>query len=463
MKPVRNIPRPGRQGSVLVLSLIFLAMFSALAAAMAGMSGANVQIAENQRKLNNTRACAESGLEVLRYWMNKVEISGTTEPSQRFARLATVLQGELSDGGATNMTPTCTSSVITISNVTLDSDLGQSFSAILTKIDNDNVQLDVTGRYGSFQRTIRSKYAFDTRANTVFDFGVASKGPISLAGNVELEGVNLEVESNAYIESENTLLALSIIGNSHIAGEVKIVNPLALVHLQGGKAGIGGDTGAAAMDHVKIGVAPCEFPEMNPAVFIPYATRILSPADNTSSDATYENLKIPAGMNPSFSGKATLKGVIFIEAPNVVTFTGGVDVTGIIVTNGDPTDNSAENRLQFTGNVTGHPITGLPQLPQFAGLHSKKGTFIMAPGFHVGFGGSFSTLSGAIAANGITLWGNAGGTINGSIVNYSDTQMTLQGNTDLYFNRSGLEEVPAGFVPELVLHYDPSSYTEVVL
>jgi hypothetical protein len=463
MKPVTSIIRPRRQGSVLVLSLIFLAMFSALAAAMAGMSGTNVQIAENQRKLSNTRACAESGLEVIRYWMNKIEISGTTEAAQRFARLATVLQNELTTAGATNIVPTCTSSVITISNVTLNSDLGQTFSAILTKIDNDNIQLDVTGHYSSFNRTIRSNYAFDTRANTVFDFGVASKGPISLAGNVELEGVNIQVESNAYIESENTLLALSIIGNSHIAGNVKIVNPLALVHLQGGNAGIGGDTGSAAMDHVQIGVASCEFPEMNPAVFIPYATRVLGPGDSTSADATYENLKIPAGMNPSFSGQVTLKGVVFIETPNVVTFSGGVDVTGVIVTNGDPSDNSGENRLQFTGNVTGHPIAQLPAQPQFDGLHGKAGTFIMAPGFQVGFGGSFSTLSGAIAANGISLWGHAGGTINGSIVNYSDTQMTLQGNTDLYFNRSGLEEVPAGFVPELVLHYDPSSYTEVVL
>jgi len=463
MKPVKSVPHSRGHGSALVLSLVFLAMFSAMAAAMVTMSGANVQIAENHRKLDNTRACAESGLEVIRYWMSKVEISGTTEPGQRFTQLATVLQNELTDAGATNITPTYGSTTITIPNVTLSSSLGQSFSAVLTKIDNDNIQLDITGHYGSFDRTIRSNYVFGTRASTVFDFGVASKGPISLSGNVELEGVNIEIESNAYIESENTLLALSIVGNSHIAGNVKIVNPLALVHLQGGKAGIGGDTGVAAMDHVQIGVSPCEFPEMNPATFIPYATRVLGPADSTSSDATYENLKIPAGMNPSFSGQVTLKGVVFIEAPNVVTFSGGVDITGIIITDGDPADNSAANKLQFTGNVTGHPITQLPHETRFEGLHSQTGTFIMAPGFHVGFGGSFSTLSGAIAANGIELWGNAGGTINGSIVNYSDAQMTLQGNTDLYFNRSGLEEVPAGFVPELVLHYDPSSYSEVVL
>ena len=105
MKPARNTPHRGPQGSVLVLSLIFLAMFSALAAAMAGMSGANVQIAENHRKLDNTRACAESGLEVVRYWMNKVEISGTTRTAQRFTQLATSLQNALTAAGVTNISP----------------------------------------------------------------------------------------------------------------------------------------------------------------------------------------------------------------------------------------------------------------------------------------------------------------------------------------------------------------------
>lgn len=238
-----------RRGSALILSLMFVVMFSALAVAVASMSGANVQIAENHRRLDNARSCAESGLEVLRYWMNKVEISGTTAADERFSALATNLQNVLSTANATNIVPTCENSTITIPSVSLNSSLGQTFSAVLTKIDNDNIRLDVTGHYKSFSRTIRSNYAFGTRANTVFDFGVASKGPVSLAGNVELAGVNLMVESNAYIESENALLALSIVGNSQIAGEVKIVNPSAFVDLQGGKAGIGGETGEDAMNH----------------------------------------------------------------------------------------------------------------------------------------------------------------------------------------------------------------------
>jgi hypothetical protein len=463
MKPVRSLSRPRRQGAALVLSLIFIVMFSALAVAMAGLSGVNVQLAENQRKVGSARASAESGLEVVRFWMSRVHLSGTTPANQRFIQLAASLQDELDAAGITNLAPVVSGSTITISDVPLHTGTGQSFSAILAKIDDDNVQLEVTGYYGPFSRTIRSNYYFGTRANTVFDFGVASKGPISLSGNVDLQGVNIQVESNAYIESPNNLLALSVIGNSSIGGTVKIVNPDAYVHLQGGQASIGGATGAAAMNNVEIGAPPSEFPEMNPEDFFHYATNFLDPAASTSTTATYENLRIPAGMNPSFSAQTTLRGVIYIESPNVVTFSGGVNITAIIVTDGDPTDNSAENRLIFTGNVTGNPVSQLPQETQFAGLHDQTGTFILAPGFHVGFGGSFTTLSGVIAANGIELWGNAGGTINGSIINYSDAPMTLSGNTDLYFNRSGLDQIPVGFTPEIIVFYDPTSYSEVIL
>lgn len=452
-----------RHGSALVLSMMFIAIFSSLAVAMATLSGTNVQIAENHRKVGTTRACADSGLEVVRYWMSQVAISGTTDADARFSEIYTSLQEALTDAGVTNFSAVYTASTISISNVSLDSARDESFSAILTKIDDDNIQLDVTGHHGPIQKTIRSQYCFAERADTVFDFGVASKGPVSLSGNVELEGVNIEVESNAYIDCTD-MLALSIIGNSHIAGDVKIVNSLAFVDLQGGKAGIGGETGQEAIDnHVTFNAPAADFPEMVPAEFASLVTLTeMDPNTDTTADATLENIIIPAGMNPTFSGHATLKGLIWIETPNVVTFTGGADVTAIIVGNGDQTDNSATNILDFKGNVDGGDIASLPtEETQFAALRDKSGTFVIAPGFHVSFGGSFDALCGAIAANGIEFYGNAGGQIQGSIINYSDVEMTLSGNSDLYFNRSGLDEVPAGFVPEIILEYDSTSYSEV--
>ncbi len=465
MKRPSNSRSASRQGSSLILALIFVAMFAALAVSMAAMSGMNVQIAQNQRQFDTARSCALSGLEVVRYWMNKVSISGTTPAEERFDRVATSLQGVLTAAGVTNITPVYSGTTVTLSNVSLDAVTGQTFTAALTKVDNNTIQMDVTGQYGAVSRTIRSNFVFDTRAHTVFDFGVASKGPVALSGNVDLDGVTIDVESNAYIESADALLALSIIGNSNIAGTVKIGNPLAYVYLQGGKAGIGGATGEAAAQppYTQVGVGPTEFPEMTVAGFESYAVNVIDANTSTSADATFTNIRIPAGLNPTFSGHAILKGVVWIEAPNVVTFTGTTDVTGIIVANGDPADYSGTNRVVFQGNVNSAPISTLPEEAQFAGLQSKSGTFLVGPGFHASFGGSFSTLSGAIAANGIDFHGNAGGTIRGSVINYANTQMTLSGNSDLYFNRSGLTELPAGFTPELVMAYDPASYAEVTM
>ena len=55
------------RGAVLIVSMIFVLVFSALAVSMAALSGTNVQVAENQCKVDYTRACAESGFNVIRY------------------------------------------------------------------------------------------------------------------------------------------------------------------------------------------------------------------------------------------------------------------------------------------------------------------------------------------------------------------------------------------------------------
>jgi Tfp pilus assembly protein PilX len=457
-----NLTRSKNRGAVLIISMIFVVIFSALAVSMAAMSGMNVQIAENHRKADSARACAESGFDVLRFWLNRVSISGTTAPSERFNQIANSLQDELTANSITNVTTSYSSSAISIPSVTLDSADARSFFAAITPLGTNALQIDVTGVYGSTTKTIRAKYNLSERANNVFDFGVATKGPLTTKGNITIAGVNIAVESNAYIESLNSFLALTMIGNSHIAGTVKIVNPLAMTDI-GANAGVGGYTGAEAMEHIEIGVPAVEFPEMVPSVFYSYATNVLTPSVDLKKDVTLTNIRIPAGMNPKFSGQATFNGVVLIESPNVVEFTGGVDITGVIVTNGNPTDDSGTNQIIFRGHVANRSVDLLPEEPQFAGLQSQMGTFIIAPGFSVSFGGTMDTLGGAIAANGVDFFGDAGGNIRGSVINYADKAMMVWGNSDLYFNRSGLTKVPAGFVPEIVLKYDPAFYSEVLL
>jgi hypothetical protein len=449
-------------GAVLILAMIFIVIFSSLAISFATMSGTNLQVAENQKKIDRARACAESGFDVIRYWMKKVTVPGTTSASQILNQIKTSL-----NAGIANVTVSydASSSTITIPTVNLDSANASSFHATIKKptADPNLFQIDVTGIYGSTEKTIRVNYLLDVQANTVFDFGVATKGPLSLTGNVGITGASLSVDASVYIESLNSNLALSVIGSSEIAGDVSIVNPIANVDLQGGQASIGGETGQAAItNHVDFGVPASNFPIPVTSPFASYATTDINSSTVTSAKATYENVRIVANTNPKFTKQITLKGVVYIETPNVVEFAGGVDVTGIIVGAGSTDDNSGTNQLKFTGSVASHPITNLTEA-KFADIKKEKGTFIIAPGFNVSFGGNFTTLSGAIAGNGIQFHGNAGGTILGSVINYSNTQMTLSGNSDLYFNRSGITDAPAGFVPELILQYSPTSYSEVIL
>ncbi len=461
--------RGARRGSVLIVALLSIFVMSALAAAIAAFSGIHLQIGTNQQKLNNARACAESGIEVLRYWMdkNKIIFSGTTEPGDRLAVTAARLQDALTAAGITNIVPVWNATTITVSNVPLNSRRRQSFSAVFTQIDDLTMRVEVTGRSGGVSRTLVSNFRFDHRVNSIFDHALGTKGPMLLSGGVDLLG--LTVESNAYIDTD-TATALTLMGKAYIHGEVKLTGSQShnIVVVEGGHAGIGGVYGHAAeippasqFEQPKL-----EFPEMDPSYFEPYVdpTHTLDPSMDTSGTLVLDNIRIPANMNPSFTGQVTLRGVVYIEAPNVVTFAGSTIVCGVIVGDGDPADHSGTNSITFTGNLESYPMTDtthLPLEPQFDGIRQELGTFLMAPGFKADFEGPFTTVSGAIGANGIKFGGSSGGTIHGSLINYSPTLLECSGSGDITFeNTDG--EVPAGFKQQVIVTYDPSSYSEAM-
>ncbi|MCI0498626.1 MAG: pilus assembly PilX N-terminal domain-containing protein [Planctomycetales bacterium] len=460
------------KGIALLIALIFVAVFSALSVAMFAMSSSNTLVASNLHRVNEARSSTESGLETMRYYLAKVEIPWNTPQGLWFETLKNQLLGSGFIPAGFNAIWDADTGILSIgesSPIALSSDGSKTFWAQISE-NAGSVQLRVTGNAGSINRRIQGRFNYGEKPEpfSVFDFGVATKGPLSLAGNILLSGVNISVESDVYIESMSQNQALEIIGNSQIAGDVKIVNPDGTVTLQGGQAGIGGETGAAAIEnHVTVGAPQTLFPVPDASHFEQFVNGVTIDSSNIAgygSNATLENVRIAARTNPTFGGNCTINGVLFIEQPNTVTFTGNANITGVIVGDGDYTDNSGTNKLDFQGTVSSTSVTVLPQTEQFAGLHDETGTFVMAPGFEVSFGGNFGTLNGCIAANGVDFYGNAGGTIGGSVLNYSDEPMTLSGNSDLRFNRTGNTGIPAGFdtVLNIELRYDPSAYDEVL-
>ncbi len=444
-----------RPGAALIVSMIFVLVFSALAVSLATISGTNVQLANNQRQANYALTSAQSGLEALRYYLTGLKVPGSVQPADRLSAVAAALNSKGFSASYTNHT-------ITIPTMTINTSSNQTFSVTMgCDIDYDTVVADIigTGR-NEVTRKLRVTFNFENVGNSVFDFGIATKGPLRTHGSIEIEGLNERVEASVYIESLNSLLALEMIGKSSIAGDVSIVNPLANAAI-GNSSSVGGETGTNAEDHVFIGAPPSDFPTPNPGEFAPFVQNIFIPGTTPTSNVTLQNMRIPANANPSFSGNVIIEGVLFIEPPNAVTFNGNTQITGVIVANGSLDAPSSGNSVQFLGTVDSHDINQLPD-EGFAGLKEKQGTFLLAPGFSTSFSGNFATINGVIAASGIAFSGNAGGTINGSVVNYSDAQMTLDGNTDLIFNRSGADANPPGFGPSKVLRFQPSSYSEVM-
>ena len=426
-----------QKGIALLVAMLFVMVFSALSIGMFTMSVNAVQTSDNHHKANEAFNAALSGLETVRYCMNDIIIPPDKKSeTERFAYLTDHLDVELL--GSEN-------DPILLGNES-------TFYATLSMNGTSGISVHIMGQSGQISRTIGAGFTYGTRDDSVFDFGVATKGPLLLDGGTLTSSV--KSGSDVYIESLNDPDALGVLKNkSEISGIVKIVNANATIGVEDIKGMVGGLTGQDAIDQtIEVGVIPTEFPYPDAHHFEQYATG----GDYTSGD-TLTNMRITAGTDLKFVGNTTINGILYIEAPNNVEFGGNVTINGMIICEGDWEDNSATNSLAFTGSVDSHE---LPADSQYDAMRDETGTFVMAPGFDLSFTGSFGTVNGVISGNGISFSGNAGGTVNGSVINYSDEKMTVVGSSDIIFNRTGITEIPAGFVQETVIHYDPTTYDE---
>ena len=450
------------KGIVLLSCLAFVCIFSAFAVSMATMSNTNIMIAHNRQKANKALNSALSGLEITRYWLSGIQVPGSVAPSQRLSAVNTTLNNSLNAQNISNISATYSSSYnrVTIANVTLNSSTNQNFSAVISQPDADSLQLTITGRCGEFSKQISTIFEFGTIGNSVFDFGVASKGPLIMSGQAEIDAVNLAIEASVYIEGTNISGdAFSITNNASVAGDVTIANEYGTYSI-GNKSSVGGASGNAALDHIFVGSDYVEFPTPQPAYFEQFATGpVIDTPDDWDNHDTLNNVTVAAGTNPTFASDVTINGVLFIEYPNTVTFAGKSVVNGILVGNGPINNEQGSSSIKFSGQVICNDVSVLNPLI-FGDITQETGTFICAPGFRLDFSGQANHVSGAIAANGIKFTGQAGGNVNGSIINYAVTPMEMSGQSSLLFNRSGVQTDPSGFVPVKILQYIPSSYSE---
>ncbi|KKM64395.1 hypothetical protein LCGC14_1501840, partial [marine sediment metagenome] len=159
--------------------------------------------------------------------------------------------------------------------------------------------------------------------------------------------------------------------------------------------------------------------------------------------------KTGLGTPPVYLDANTLVTGIEIEVDNWIAqseaYVDNITITGVIVTQDAGSGATGDNFISLSGNVSVRSVGLLPDESQYAGLHEKTGTFMVAPGFEASFAGNFGIISGAMAAEHFTFTGNAGGTLGGPLISWGEGLLSLTGNTRITIDRSGGTDMTPGF------------------
>jgi hypothetical protein len=313
--------------------------------------------------------------------------------------------------------------------------------------DHPTITLTSTGEFAGARRTVYLDFAIYEGYRVMRDYGVASRSPISMIGSAAVRGSNYTREGSLFSSSGSNPYAIYLDGKSTISGDAAA--SLGLVG-HDPNASIGGDILTEADEP--------PWPVVDPAQFKPYVETVV--LGDVDGDVTLSNIRIPPNTNPTFSGHATINGVVYIEPPNVVTFAGNVELCGIVVAEPPAVANYDANQVIFTADLDAKGVEHLPADPRFNGLRDKTGTFALTPGFKMQFDGSFATVHGYMIGGKFRFAGGAVASVRGGVVNLSDTSFSIEGTSRLSIDKSGVPTQPAGVRPRYSLVCDARSYRE---
>lgn len=465
-KSWRGISRVKNRGAAMLIAVMALAVITALAAALTATSRTNLRTAEHYWRSTEAFQAAEGGLHLTGQWLTTVVPNNSDDG---LAGLLEDIQDQLPAAdyfGGTN--PTLANGAIVFPVLTLPD--GKSFQVRIESIagESNRVKVTSTGHSDDWQRSVSTELRIVNARSGVFDYGLVTRGPVNMGGGAYLKGVNDADEGKLYSAWKSSSDdALRMVGGPYITGEAYFEDAEPDFFFSGNPT-IGGGGIWNGMedieDHIHLAVDPIAFPEPDPSVFEPYATNYHTKV-NSYYDADldkwvneFHNVRIEKNSNPTIAGDVILKGVIYIESPNKVHFSGGCHITGVIVTEDARDGNIKKNQIKFTGGATLKSPAELPDTQEFRELRELTGTAILAPGFDLDFAGGFGVVGGTIAGSEFKVTGGASGTIQGTLLCYGDAEVKMSAGGAFSFDHKNLPDAPAGFSSTKEIIVDWSSY-----
>ena len=459
------------RGGALIIVLLLLPILASLSVAFLSSSSMNLVQSSNLAAMTEARLVAESGLSFLLYKLSHCGMSGLLHGQALLNDVA----AKLSSYDPTLSSYDPNNAAITIPDIGFAD--GKSFGGRITLSDPDTLRLVVTGLYtsgtGASAKTMTRQVAINLHAPTwdvkASKFGVCSIGSVTFGNNTNLSGIEdangVAYDSDGSIYSGYLGAGYAVsCGSGDISGNVSVL-PGATVNVP---AGTDWDDDAEPVT--------MPTPDLTPykrLLTIPPGT----PGHVTTYDPdhpTYTNIRIPAGTNPVF-GDVTIKGIMYVERPNNITFSNGGTITGVIV-EGDPEDpNTPSNDyISFKNNLTVNGVdspAGVETLTgaEFSELRKLKGTTILCPSFTMGPPpddtrpkNNMTYDGGMLAVKALDVKNNLTATIKGSMLIYGANAGLYAKNNAIANIRLSSGSAPPGFagygLPPVP---DPSTYEEL--
>ncbi len=414
--------KTSKAGFISIIALLMLFVFVSLSISIAATTDLELQKANNTKLIFEAQLATESGLEYSTHLLKSLEFSGGASISDVVDSLAVALSNELDGQALLQGEPVAyDGNMISIPSISLSE--GKSFRIELAAASATELQLRIYGQSSDPHGTVRRSISLNAElgdSGSVDEYGIYSKGPVTIGQNFELWGANSPEEGSVLSVASNEAISIT---SGYIDGDVATSDPNASV-----------DIGATVNGYILTEVEAVA-PVIDGSVFEPYATNIVDGTTDTSG-GTFTNTRIIAGTNPVF-GSVTVTGVMYIEAPNYVNFNNNVNITGIIVSEdpgagADPDD----HYVYFKNNLTMNGLEELPDTSDFTELRNMAGAAFILPGFTLEFKNNFETVSGHIVADQIIFKNNMDGTIYGSLIVLGDDGLTLKNNGNLTIDNS---------------------------
>jgi len=448
------------KGIAYVLALCLVTALAVMGIAFASVTGLELRKAQNFHWQQDAQFAAESGLAYMTHQLSVVRLPASTTQATIVSGLSGVL-GNIMNGTVTmgEAVVTNSGSMVYVPPVSLGDD--RTFQAWIMPLGDRRCLLVCSGTAGQSHRTVSVEVELVPALARAFDYWVASRGSIIVSGSTNITGVNHPLEGSIFSDMGSagsiTLSGggVSVSGNLLVSGGRECVTIV-------GTPSVGGTKDPAEIENrICKNVASPDFPELDLAPLVALATNLVDASTNTSGTLNFSNIRIAAGTNPTFAAGTVINGVIYVEAPNQVMFAGHVTIKGFIVTQ-DSDEGVNSCTIDFNGTVDATGVDALPDTPEYAAVKQQTGSFLLAPGFKVSFGGNFETINGSIAADQIHFSGNSEGVIKGAVIGLSELPATFEGSVEINVDRSEIHQDPAGFVKSLAPEADYGSYGEPV-